>query len=296
MDLKSEIESSRQDSIYGLDIPWMLAQWSDRLPDKSALIWCPFDAEEQSWTYQELLDSATRLAARLQDRGVKDGEFVILHLDNAPEFVIAWYGCALIGAVAVSTNTHSVASDLSYFQEVTEAVCAITQPCFAELIHEACPNPNFVVVTDNDAGTWRKDAGDIARSIGGEGFESLYSGSALMPLECDPQRNLGIQFTSGTTSRPKAVLWTHVNGLWAGKVSAINLRLRRDDVTLAYMPLFHTASQGFSMLATHWSGGTLVLHPKFSASRFWDTCNKNGVTWTNMVSRGLTWSLLPSRH
>ena len=56
------------------------------------------------------------------------------------------------GAVAVSTNTHSVARDLEYFAQHTAAVCAITQPAFARLVRDACPALQFVVVTDHDAG------------------------------------------------------------------------------------------------------------------------------------------------
>ena len=261
----------------------MLEQWAERQPDKTAMVWCPFEGEEQTWTYGTLLRDATSIAAGLHDRGVKAGDFVMLHMDNSPEFVIAWYGCALLGVVAVSTNTHSVARDLEYFTEVTEAVCAITQPCFAELIESACKNLRFIAVTDNDAGTFREDTSEVIAGTGSEPFANLFSNSAIPSLPRDPQRNLSIQFTSGTTSRPKAVLWSHANGLWAGKVSAIHMRLQRNDTTLIYMPLFHTNAQGYSMLSTHWSGGTIVLQPKFSASRFWDVCLRHSVTWVSMI-------------
>ena len=283
MDLKTEIDRSRAEAFDGLDIPWMLQQWSERQPDKTAVTWCPVSGDEASWTYAELLQEATSVAAGLHDRGVTAGDFVIIHLENSPEFILAWYGCALLGAVAVSTNTHSVARDMSYFAEVTEAVCAITQPAFAEMIAEACEGLRFIAVTDNDAGAAREDANEIISAIKGEAWRSLFSDSTLPELKADPQRNLSVQFTSGTTSRPKAVLWTHANGLWAGKVSAIHMRLQRDDVTLVYMPLFHTNAQGYSMLSTHWSGGTVVVQPKFSASRFWDTCLRHGVTWVSMI-------------
>jgi crotonobetaine/carnitine-CoA ligase len=92
-----------------------------------------------------------------------------------------------------------------------------------------------------------------------------------------------VQFTSGTTSRPKAVLWTHANGLWAGKIGAVHLRLLQDDRTLIFMPLFHTNAQGWSMLPTIWSGGTFVLQPRFSASRFWDLSLRYQLTWLSTI-------------
>ena len=278
--LKNAIDEAKAESFRGQDVPWLLAQWAERSPDKVAMVWSPFEGAERSLTYQALLTEARAYAAGLAERGVRPGDFILIHLDNSYEFVVAWLACACAGAVAVSTNTRSVARDLSYFADVTEAVGAITQPAFGPLLRQACPDLGWLVVTDNDAGA--PGTPDLA-ALKADPFTALRSDGALPPLPRDPQRNLSVQFTSGTTSRPKAVLWSHANGLWAGKISAAHMRLRRDDVTLIYMPLFHTNAQGYSMLATLWAGGTFVIHPKFSASRFWDTCLRHGVTWMSMI-------------
>lgn len=283
MKLSTQIERSRTTSMAGLDIGWMLRQWAERTPEQASMIWQPFDGPHQTWSYLQLLQEATQIASGLHDRGVKTGDFVFLHLDNSPEFVLSWYACALLGAVAVSTNTHSVARDMVYFSEVTRAVAAITQPQYAELIRGACPDLAFIAVTDHDAGHHRDDHSTVIEAINGISFSSLPSSTPLPELIPDPLRNLSVQFTSGTTSRPKAVLWTHANGLWAGKISAQHMRLRRDDTTLVYMPLFHTNAQGYSMLATHWSGGTIVVQPKFSASRFWEIVMQHRITWASMI-------------
>jgi len=283
MNLQAQIEVSSINSMAGIDIPWMLGQWANRTPDKPCLIWAPFEGNHQTWSYSELLVEATQIAAGLHNRGVKADDFVLIHLDNSPEFIFSWYACALLGAVAVSTNTHSVARDMTYFSEVTNAVCAITQPQFAEMIRNACPDLSFIAVTDNDAGQQRADHRTILEATQSISFSVLSSTTPLPKLKTDSMRNLSVQFTSGTTSRPKAVLWTHANGLWAGKISAQHMRLRRDDTTLIYMPLFHTNAQGYSMLATHWSGGTIVVQPKFSGSRFWNIARQYGVTWASMI-------------
>jgi crotonobetaine/carnitine-CoA ligase len=291
MRLTDQLDATRRQSMHGMDIPWMLRQWADRSPDDIALIWEPFSGSARSWTYAQLRDAARSLASGLSMRGVRPGGFVIIHLDNSPEFVISWYACAELGAVAVSTNTRSVARDLSYFAGHTDAVAAITQPSFARLVARSCADLDFIVVTDDDAGEAPDEHhghGDDGRASGRDdrsvAFTDVVGDPAHLPaLECDPMRNLGVQFTSGTTSRPKAVLWTHANGLWAGRISAAHMRLRRDDVGLAFLPLFHTNAQAYSMLATHWSGGTLVVQPRFSASRFWDVSVKNRVTWCSTI-------------
>ena len=282
MSLKSEIETSQNQAMVGIDIPWMLSQWANRQPDKPALIWEPFEGVPQSWSYSQLQEDARSVAGGLASRGVKEGDFVLIHLDNCPEFVISWYACAMLGAVAVSTNTHSVARDLEYFSDHTNAVCAITQPCFATLVSQSCRALKFIAVTNNDAGS-EIETVSLLSELSAISFTSLFDAENVPTLKPDPMRNLSVQFTSGTTSRPKAVLWTHANGLWAGKISAVHMRLQRADVTLVYMPLFHTNAQGYSMLATHWSGGTIVLQPKFSASRFWAISEKHQVTWVSMI-------------
>lgn len=296
MNLKDQLDATRIQSMQGTDIPWMLDQWVQRTPDKPCVIWEPFSGESRTLTYANIQDQARRLATGLYQRGVRAGDFVIVHLDNSPEFVIAWYACAELGAVAVSTNTRSVARDLSYFSDHTQAVCAITQPAFARLVHDSCPKLKFVAVTDNDCG----EAADAPGDLDFVPFEELLTAEGVLPtLEVDPMRNLSVQFTSGTTSRPKAVLWTHANGLWAGKISAVHMRLRQDDTTLVFLPLFHTNAQGYSMLATHWSGGTIVLQPKFSASRFWELSLRHRVTWCSIIPfvfKALAKQSVPDHH
>ena len=278
--LNDALDASRRQVMLGMDIPWLLDDWVERSPDKPFMIWEPFSGEPARWTYAELQREARGVAAGLAERGVESGDFVLLHLDNSPEFIISWFACAELGVVAVSTNTRSVGRDMTYFAEHTSAVCAITQPRFAAMIQEACPGLRFLAVTDNDVG----EPADIPEGLQAIGFADLHSeidGWERRPP--DPFANLGVQFTSGTTSRPKAVLWTHANGVWAGMVSAAHMRLRREDVCLVFLPMFHTNAQAYSMLATLWTGGTFVMQPKFSASRFWATSLKHKATWLSTI-------------
>ncbi len=268
------------DAFRNMDVNWLLHQWVERQPDKTFVIWAPFEGDERRWTYRQLFNDIKRFAAGLQDRGLKHGDFVLIHMDNSPEFLIAWFACSFIGAVPVTINTRSVFANVQYFAEVMKPTCAITEAGFAEIVHSACKELKCMAVTKG------KDTSDsiedVCKKIGAEPFDTFFSDSTLGKLPCDPKRDFAIQFTSGTTSRPKATIWTHANGLWGGKSMSMNLRLRRDDVTLLYMPLFHANAQ-ITLLTTLWSGGMVVVHPKFSASRFWDTCTKYGVTWVSMI-------------
>ena len=57
----------------------------------------------------------------------------------------------------------------------------------------------------------------------------------------------------------------------------------RSDVHQTYLPLFHTNALAYSMLATLWVGGSCVIQPRFSASRFWRVAREHGSTWTSTI-------------
>lgn len=281
----------------GLDVPHLLAQYAAARPDHPFMIWEPFEGESRTWTYAVFAEETRRVAAGLKVRGVKFGERVLVHLDNCPETIIAWYACAHLGAVAVTTNARSVGEELAYFSEHAGVVGAITQPKFAGLVAASCTAIQWLAVTDTDNGT---PASGEAWPAGAIRFAGLYGEADEVPLrKADPDANIGVQYTSGTTSRPKGVVWTHANALWGGKMCATHEDLRPEDVHLVYLPLFHTNAQAYSVLSTLWVGGTIVVQPRFSVSRFWDVSLKHRCTWTSMIPfcvRALMDHPVPDKH
>jgi crotonobetaine/carnitine-CoA ligase len=259
------------------------------------LIWEPFEGSGETWSYAQFARAIRRFAAGLQARGVAPGQRVLVHLDNCPESVIAWLGSAYAGAVAVTTNAKSSRDELSYFARHSGAVGAITQPRFASLVAEAAPDLAWRVVTKTDNGAAPK-----AEVSAYEPFAAIDGDpDALVQRPHDPWAHFGIQYTSGTAARPKAVLWTHANALWGARLCAQHEDLRPEDVHLTHLPLFHTNAQVYSVLASLWVGASVVLLPRFSASRFWPISLKQGATWSSMVPfcvRALTDQLRPKAH
>lgn len=263
----------------GMDVPWLLRMRAEVRRDHPFLIWAPFDAPARRFSYGEFHDRVGALAAGLAKRGVKPGEYVLIHLDNCIEAVLAWFACVELGAIAVTTNTRSAPAEMEYFADHCGAVAAITQPAYAELIAARCRNLRWTAVISHDAGAAPAQA--VAR---GERFEALFADSADRPRRAtDPTAPCSVQYTSGTTSRPKAVLWTHANALWGAKINAVHEDLRAFDVHQTYLPLFHTNALAYSMLATLWVGATCVIQPRFSASRFWSVALEHGCTWTSTI-------------
>lgn len=280
MGLLDRIDSGKWAMVEGRDVPWVLRRRVERYGDKPFVIWEPFEGDRKVWSYADFGRDVEALAGRLHERGVGIGDRVLVHLDNSPEFLISWFACARLGAVAVSTNTRSVARDMEYFAEHAGVVGAITSPGFASLVRDSAPMTRFLIVTSSDAGTPKDVPGDVVH----ESFDSLLTDAPKAPERpVDPMADLGIQFTSGTTSRPKAVLWTHANVVWGMQINCAHMRLTDHDITQIFLPLFHTNAQSYSMLSTLWSGGTMVIQPRFSASRFWDVAVRNKATWTSII-------------
>jgi len=278
----------------GLDVPWLLRMRAETRRDHAFLTWAPFDAPAYRWTYGEFHERVGALAAGLARRGIRQGDYILIHLDNCIEAMLAWFACVELGAIAVTTNTRSAAAEIEYFAGHCGAVAAITQPAYAELVAANCKDLRWIAVTSHDAGVPAKAP---ARD---DGFDALFADSTNRPRRAtDPLAPCSVQYTSGTTSRPKAVLWTHANALWGAKVNAAHQDLHQGDVHQTYLPLFHTNALAYSMLASLWVGATCVIQPRFSASRFWSVALEHGCTWTSTIPfcmKALLEHEIPKQH
>ena len=258
---------------HGQDLPGLLAHWAGQRGDHPVLIWEPGDGDTRTWTYAELWDDVRRLAAGLADRGIAVDDKVLIHSENAPEMVIAWLACATVGAVAVTTNTKSVGAEMAFFVEKAQCVAAITQPEFVDLVAEAGPDLRWIAVTEGPA------EGDLVA------FADLFAddASAWAGRTIEPMLAFGIMFTSGTTSRPKAVVHTHANAVWASRTGPRTIDLGPEDRYLIYLPFFHVNAQSWSFFSVLGVGATAVLMPKWSTSRFWDVVAGNGITHISLM-------------
>lgn len=263
----------------GWDMQTLLEKQANARGTHLCLIWEPFEGPQRRWTYAEFADETARLAAGMAAKGVSKGDFILIHMENCPEFLLAWFACARIGAVAVTTNTRSAGEELAYYSEDAGIAYAITQPKFADLVAANCPNLRWIAVTAMNA------AGDAApRPEQAQEFDTLYGRADGLPARAaDSMAPLCVMYTSGTTSRPKGVVWTHANGLWAGRGGAFSEGLTPDDTHLVMLPLFHMNAMSCQVLASLWVGATIVLQPRFSSSRFWDVSLRNKCTVSSVV-------------
>ena len=265
----------------GKDVPWLIESWATQTPEKAFIIWEPKNGNGRTWTYLQFWEDINKVACGLIKQGVNKGDKLLIHSENCPEMVIAWYASALIGSIAVTTNTRCIGDELTYFADHSDAVGCITQPKFIKALSENAKSISWYFVTDDNSG---EPATDDEKNHNHPSFNSLYDHGDKAPRRpAEPMLPIGIQYTSGTTSRPKAVVHTHANALWAGECGSQNLGIDSSDTYICFLPFFHVNAQSWSFWCMTWVGGTVLLQPKFSASRFWELSLQHKVTRASMI-------------
>lgn len=245
----------------GWDVPALIEARGRQRGAHPALIWAPFEGPAQVWSYAGFAEAVARIAGGLAARGIGTGDRVLLHLENCPETVLARFACAWLGATAVLSNAHLAAPELARVIAMLRPRVAITQPNLADR-----PGNHLEWIAVTETGAAEAPNGSPVPTV--DRFGRLY-GNPLPRRTPDPTAPAMILFTTGSTAAPKAVLWTHANLLWAGKVGALQQRLRADDVYQVHLPLFHVVGFTWSLMPALWAGTSVLLQPRFSASRFW---------------------------
>jgi crotonobetaine/carnitine-CoA ligase len=251
-----------------MDLMSAFEERAERLVDHPYFVWAPFDGEGRTWTYGEFLAAARSTAAGLAGLGVGEGDVVLCHLDNSPAFMLNLLACAHLGAVSLNVNTRYVEDELAHSVELAGAVGMITDPRLGLADGPTASRLGWVVEVDPATG--------LAVDLDG-------SPDDAPRCAVDPSRPLSIQMTSGTTSRPKAAVYTHANALWAGQVGARHWGLLPDTRMLVHAPLFHTMAFCWQTMPTTWVGGTIVVQPRYSSSRFWDVVTSTRCTHTTIL-------------
>lgn len=222
-------------------------------------------------TYGELRDEVERVAETLATL-VSPGEAVSIVLPNGLEFLVAFLAVARAGAIAAPLNSAYTLDEFTFFMEDADSQLVML-PEGDHSGRDAARQlgvPSVDVTLDID--------GRVQLSRNGSVLTDRKE--ALGPSSDDVALFL---HTSGTTSRPKGVPLTHGNLLASIKNIGDTYALTPDDVAMVVMPLFHVHGLIGVALSTLYTGGSIVVPSRFSASRFWHEQSETGATWYSAV-------------
>jgi len=213
-------------------------------------------------TFAEVDEQAESLAAALAHLGIEPGERIALVLPARPEFVVAFFAAAKLGAVVVPLNPELATPELQYMLRHSEAACAVTieqvgDTDFLQLFEDIMPQlPELrYVVTVGDEDLWHDD-----RIFQYEDLMSAGQGRDYEAPVAEPDRCFALVYTSGTSGKPKGVELSHTNLLWAAGGTAEALALHADDRIVGISALFHVHGLAPGLLGALLSGASIVLH------------------------------------
>ncbi|HEY6237530.1 MAG TPA: acyl--CoA ligase family protein [Candidatus Elarobacter sp.] len=222
-------------------------------------------------TYPEFLERVERLAAALQARGVREGERVAVIAPNTSMVLEATYAVPRAGGVLCALNTRLAPDEIDY----------ILSHCGASLLlydHELDP---LVSRLASDVPRIRVAArGENASAGGAEEYEHVLAAAdraALVPRTGGEDDTISINYTSGTTGKPKGVMYTFRGAYLNALAEIFHANLRPESVYLWTLPMFHCNGWCFPWAVTA-AGATHVCLRKVDAAGINGGIHGEGVT------------------
>jgi acyl-CoA synthetase (AMP-forming)/AMP-acid ligase II len=251
----------------------LLRQRVDAAPDKTFL---SSSEDGRSYTYAELDAAVNRTVRMLAAHGIGKGETVSLLMPNCIEYIVGYFACFKLGAVAGPVNSLLKASEMTFVMSNSDSRALLVGAEFLPLVNEISADiPSLDAVIEFD---------DVEKAT------ANFSGSAeKLPVEPVGLDDAAIIiYTSGTTGKPKGCVLTHANLIANARQISEWLTLTVDDCLLTMMPLFHMNAVSVTTMSPLYAGGSTVVSPKFSATRFWQIVSDFGVTSFGSVATMLS--------
>ncbi|MFC4556851.1 long-chain-fatty-acid--CoA ligase [Virgibacillus kekensis] len=218
-------------------------------PEKKAVV-----DEEKVFTYREFGERTDRLSTALYDAGIREGDHVAVMLPNTHYMLESFYGICQLGAAMVPLNYRLNGTDLEYIIKHSDSKMLIVDEEFSGPIEEIEANLSLeqIIVVSVEGCNSRLKGVDY------EAFLDHVGQNAHFPeVEIDENQLLTLNYTSGTTSKPKGVMLTHRGNYMNAANFMYHLGVTHDDVYLHTLPMFHANGWG-GVWAITAVGGTHV--------------------------------------
>ena len=223
-------------------------------------------------TYEEFFSGCDRWSSALQAMGVGQGDRVAYIAPNTREQLESFYAVPQIGAVLVPINYRLTAEDFVYITSHSGAKVLCVHPDYVEAVEGVRDQlrgvEQFVVL--GDAGGrkgWREHDAEVARAE-----------PSFKRVDVKEDDLLSLNYTSGTTAKPKGVMITHRNAWMNVMDTLVHFHLTVDDRYLWTLPMFHANGWTFVWIITA-VGGKHICLPKVEPARVFDLIREENVGW-----------------
>ena len=254
-------------------IPGFLSEVRRRHADRVAAV---FPQTGDRWTYDALARRVDRLAAGLLSIGVYRGDRVGIWSPNRPEWLLTQFATARIGAILVNINPSYQTNELEYALRQAGVSTLVTAPGFRDSDYLAKLRDLAPALDRARPGVLRVERlPDLRRvvQLGGDPLPGAFSFDEVMARGGEgpkarldaigagmkPGDAINIQFTSGTTGRPKGATLTHRSILNNAISTARAMRLTPDDALCIPVPLYHCFGMVLGTLAATAYGAKMVF-------------------------------------
>ncbi|MDO8321562.1 MAG: class I adenylate-forming enzyme family protein [Phenylobacterium sp.] len=223
--------------------------------------------EDERVTYEAFYRAVARFAVELQGQGLKKGDRVAIIMRNLPEWPVAFYAAASLGAIVTPLNAWWTGPELEYgLTDSGSKIAILDTGSYGRLAEHLpnCPDLQRIYVSREIDEIAHPQVTKLEAVIGGANEWISLPDQAIPPAEIDTDDDATIFYTSGTTGKPKGALATHraVNSnIMAGAASGARAFLRRGEAPPAPDPDAPQRSSLISVPFFHATGCFAVLNP-----------------------------------
>jgi len=229
-------------------------------------------------TYGQLRRQVDALVTQLHKLGLGRGDRIAMALPNGLEMIVSFLAASSVGAAAPLNPAYRL-DEFRFYLEDTGARALIVPPTGSDEARAAAGDQTLIIEADLDS----EDQVRFSSSGTTGGMTGAMAGAPRAGDYPDDDETALVLHTSGTTSRPKRVPLSHTNLKISARNVAETYRLTAEDVSLCVMPLFHVHGLVASTLATLFTGGTVVVPPRFNPLSFWSTVRDHRASWYSAV-------------
>ncbi len=216
-----------------------------------------------SLTYREMDARIRGMARRLEDLGIGEGDRIAIVSPNSAKFLLSFYGTSKYGRVLVPVNFRLNTEEISYILKHSGARVLLVDADQADVVKDIEVEHKFILDGVNDA----------------ELFAPLADGMPEpTPWVPNEDATATINYTSGTTARPKGVQITHRNAWTNATTFGWHASVSDRDVYLHTLPMFHCNGWGQTYAVTGMGGKHIVLR-KVDGSDILDRIEEHGINF-----------------